>query len=64
MDVSIVGAHVKAKITSIRMLFIIESNDLNASTFNENIGYHIIHEFGPHVGCLKRLSFEIRGAKG
>ena len=63
VDVRIFGALVKAEITSIRMLFITESIDLDASTFNEKIVYHIILDFGPHVGCLKRLSFEIRGAK-
>ena len=63
VDVSTVGAFAKAKITSIRMLFITESTDLNASTFNEETGYHIIPDFGPLGGYLKRLSSEIRGAK-
>ena len=63
VDVSVVGVFVKAEITLIRMLFIIESADLNASTFNENTGYHIILDFGHHEGYLKRLSYEIRGAK-
>ena len=63
MNVSTVGALVEAKIISIYMLFIIESTDLNASIFNEEIDYHIIPDFGPHGGYLKRLSFEIRGAK-
>ncbi len=63
MDVSTVGALVKTEITSICMLFIIESTDLNASSFNEEIGYHIILDFGPPVGYLKRISSEIRRAK-
>ena len=63
MDVSTVGALVKAEITSIRMLFITESIDLSASTFNEETGYHIIPDFGPLGGYLKRLSSEIKGAK-
>ena len=63
VDVSTVGALVKTEITSICMLFIIESTDLNASTFNEKTYYHIISDFGPHGGYLKRLSSKIRGAK-
>ena len=63
MDVSTVGALVKVEITSIHMLFITESTDLNASTFNKETGYHIIPDFGPPGGYLKRLSSEIRGAK-
>ena len=42
MDVSTLGALVKAEITSIRMLFVTEFIDLNASIFNEEIGYHMI----------------------
>ena len=63
VDVSIVGALVKAEIILICMLFITEFTDLNASSFNEEIGYHIILDFGPPVGYLKRISSEIRRAK-
>ena len=63
VNVSTVGTLIKAEITSIRMLFIIESTNLNESTFNEETGYHIIPDFGPPGGYLKRLSSEIRGAK-
>jgi hypothetical protein len=45
------------------MLFITETTDLNLSTFNEETGYHILPEFGPPGGYLRRLSSEIRGAK-
>ena len=63
VDVSSVGALVRSEITSIRMAFIIESTDLNESTFNEDTGYHIIPSFGPPGGYLQRLSSEIRGSK-
>jgi len=58
-----IGVLVKAKITSIRMLFIIKSTYLNVSTFNGEINYHIIPDFGPIVGYLRRFFFEIRGIK-
>ena len=57
------GALIKSEITSIRMSFITESTDLNESTFNDDIGYHIIPSFGPPGGYLQRLSSEIRGSK-
>jgi hypothetical protein len=45
------------------MLYVIESTDLNVDTFNESTGFHILPDFGPHGGYLKRLSSEIRGSK-
>jgi len=63
VDVSSVGALVRFEITSIRMSFIIENTNLNESTFNEDIGYHIILSFGPPGGYLQRLSSKIRGSK-
>ena len=48
VDVRTVGALVKAEITLILMLFSTESTDLNAYTFNEEIGYHIISDFGSY----------------
>ena len=63
VDVSIVGVLVKAEITLIYMLFITKFTNLNIFIFNENIGYHIIHDIGPLGGYLKMLSFEIRGAE-
>ena len=43
------------------MLFIVEQIDLNASTFNENTGYHVIPKYGPLGGHLRKLSSEIYG---
>ena len=59
VDVTTIGSIVKTKIAQIRMLFIVEQTDLNAATFNENIGYHIISEYGPFGGHLRKLSSEI-----
>jgi hypothetical protein len=63
VDVSCVGSIVKTEIASIRMCFLIDSCDLNQDTFNPDIGFHIIPEFGPPSGYLRRLASEIRGAK-
>jgi hypothetical protein len=51
----------RTEIAQIRMLFIVEQTDLNASTFNENTGYHVIPEYGPLGGHLRKLSSEIHG---
>lgn len=61
VDVSSIGSIVRAEITQIRMLFIEERSDLNVCTFNEDSGYHVIPDFGPEGGYLKRLSSQIRG---
>ena len=45
------------------MLFIIEFTNLNASTSNEDIGFHVIPNFDPPGEYLRRLSSKIRGAK-
>jgi hypothetical protein len=43
------------------MLFIVEQTDLNAATFNESIGYHVILEYGLRGGHLRKVSSEIHG---
>jgi hypothetical protein len=45
------------------MIFITDTIDLNLSTFNEDIDYHVLPEFRPPGDYLKRLSSEIRSAK-
>jgi hypothetical protein len=45
------------------MLYVIESFDLNVNIYNESIGFHILSNFGPHRGYLRRFSLEIRGGK-
>jgi len=52
---------VHSKIAQIKMMFIVESIDLNASTFNDNIGYHVIPEYGPLGGHLRKLQSKIHG---
>ena len=61
VDVSSIGSIIRSEIVQIRMLFIVESCDLNAATFNEDTGFHLLPEYGPHGGYLKRLQSEIRG---
>ena len=63
VDVSAVGSIIATEIAQLRMLFVTETADLNASTFNEETGYHILPDFGPDGGYMKRLSAEIRGAR-
>ena len=45
------------------MLFIEESTNLNSWIFNEQTVYHILPEFGPQGGYLRRLPSEIRDGK-
>ena len=45
------------------MLFVNETGDLNAFTFNKEIGFHILPNFEPHGGYLKIFSYEIRGGR-
>ena len=59
VDVTTIGSIIRIQIAQIRMLFIVEQTDLNASTFNENIGYHVIPEYGLLGGHLRKLSREI-----
>ena len=63
MDITTIGSVVKTDIAQIRMLFIEDNTDLNCKIFNEQTGYHILPEFGPQGGYLKRLPSEIRGGK-
>jgi hypothetical protein len=60
VDVSIIGSLVKTEILQVRMLFIEESTNLNHSTFNEDSGYHVLPEFGPPGGYMKKLATQIR----
>ena len=43
------------------MMFIVDSYDLNTDVFNESTGYHVLLDYGPHGGYLKRLQSEVRG---
>ena len=63
IDITTIGSVVKTDIAQIRMLFIEENMDLNCEIFNKQTGYHIVPEFGPEGGYLRRLSREIRGGK-
>ena len=63
IDVSTTGVFFNVEITSIHILFIVDYIDLHVSIFNEETGYHIIHDFCPPWGSLRKLSSEIRGAK-
>ena len=61
MDVTTIGSIVRTEIAQIRMLFIIEQTNLNAATFNESTGYHVIPKYGPLGGHLRKFSSEIHG---
>ena len=63
VDTTIIGSEVKNDIAQIRMLFIEENTNLNCEIFNEQTGYHILPEFGPQGGYLRKLPSEIRGGR-
>ena len=44
-------------------MFSTESTNLNVHTFNEDTRYHILPDFGPDEGFLKKLPSEICGSK-
>ena len=39
MDVSSIGSVIRIEVTSLQLKFITKSTDLNAHTFNEDMGY-------------------------
>ena len=49
-----------SEIAQLHMLFIVESCDLNAATFNEDTCFYVLPKYGPHGGYLRRLQSEIR----
>ena len=61
VDISSVGSIIRTKITQIRMLFPDEQTDLNAVMFNEDTQYHVLPEFGPFGGYMRRFAIQIRG---
>ena len=63
VNVTTIGSLIRTQIESICMLYVIDSTDLNQDTFNANVGYHVIPQYGPPGGYLQRLSSEIRGSK-
>jgi len=60
VDVSCIGSLIKTEIAQIQMLFVDNSIDLNAATFNESTSFHILLDFGPLGGYMRRLQSEIR----
>ena len=61
VDVSTIGSLIKTHIESICMLYVVDSTDLNQDTFNANVGYHVILQYGPPSDYLHKLSSEITG---
>ncbi|KAL2650407.1 hypothetical protein R1flu_018535 [Riccia fluitans] len=55
-----VGGLVVAEITAIQLTYMVDNVDLNAFTWNSDIGYPVFPGFGPEGGFMKRLPFEIR----
>ena len=62
-DMAIIGSLIKTQIEPIYILYVVEGIDINQDTFNANVGYHVIPQYGPLDGYLQRLSNEIRGAR-
>jgi hypothetical protein len=56
VNVISIASIVKTEISQIRMLFVEEKTELNACTFNEDSGYHVLPDFGPEGGYLKKLA--------
>ena len=44
VDVTVVGSIVRTKVAQIRMMFILNSCDLNVDVFNESTGFHVLHD--------------------
>ena len=61
VDVTTIDSIVRTHIAQIKILFIVEQTHLNVATFNENISYHIIPEYNPLGGHLRKFSSEIHG---
>ena len=52
----------RTEVAQIHMMFIIDSCNLNVDVFNESTGYHILPNYDPYGGYLKRLQYEVRGS--
>ena len=63
MDITIVGSLIKTEIESIHMVYVVDKTNLNQDTFNVDVGYHIIPQYGLPSGYLQRLSSKIRRSK-
>ena len=63
LDISAIGSIIATKIAQLCMLFVNKSANLNASTFNEDIGFYILPNFGPRGDYLKKISSEIGGGR-
>ena len=63
VDVTTVGSLIKTEIESIHMVYVVDNTNLNQDTFNVDVIYHIIPQYGPFGGYFQRLSSEIRGSK-
>ena len=43
-----IGSIIKIKVAKLKMLYVIESANLNIDTFNKSTGFHILFDFGLH----------------
>ena len=62
VDVTTVGSIVRTEVAQIRMMFIVDSCDLNADVFNDSIGFHVLRDYSPPSEYLKRLQSEVKGS--
>jgi hypothetical protein len=63
VDISSIDSIIRTQVGKLRMFYVTESIDLSVDTFNESTRFHILPNFGPSGGYLRRLSYEIRGSK-
>ena len=62
VDVTTVESIVRTEVSQIRMMFIVDTCDLNVDVFNDSIGFHVLRDYGPPGGFLKSLQSEVRGS--
>ena len=62
VDITTVDSIVRTEVVQICMMFIVNSCNLNADVFNNFTAFHVLSDYGPHSGYLKRLQSEIRGS--
>ncbi|KAL2608219.1 hypothetical protein R1flu_026792 [Riccia fluitans] len=60
VDVSSIGGIVTVEVSAIRMLYLVDTIDINAFALSGVSGYHVLPEYGLEGGYMRRLSSELR----
>lgn len=63
VDVTRISNIVHIEIAQIRTMFIVDTHDLNVDAFNECTSYHVLYDYGPYGGYLKRLQSQVKANK-